>query len=174
MRRSNGTEAAQALITGLVQEHGAALIAYTTRLTGDRHAAEDVVQETLVRAWRHQDDLLNRPGSVRGWLLTVARNIVIDQARARAARPAEVAAYPSDEPATSDPSDEVVDAVAMTGLLDELPADHRQVLVELYYRGRTMSEAAAALGIPAGTVKSRSYHALRSLRRRINPATIAG
>ena len=104
----------------------------------------------------------------------MARNIVIDQARARAARPAEVAAYPSDEPATSDPSDEVVDAVAMTGLLAELPADHRQVLVELYYRGRTMTEAAAALGIPAGTVKSRSYHALRNLRRRINPATIAG
>jgi RNA polymerase sigma-70 factor (ECF subfamily) len=173
-KRREDTERTQALITGLVQEHGAALIAYAARLTGDRHAAEDVVQETLVRAWRHQEALLNRSGSIRGWLLTVTRNIVIDQARARAVRPAEVVVHPSNEPTSSDPSDEVVDTMAMTGLLAELPDDHRQVLVELYYRGRTMSEAAAALGIPAGTVKSRSYHALRTLRRRLDPATIAG
>ena len=48
--------------------------------------------------------------------------------------------------------------------LDRLSAEHRDVLVELYYRGRTVSEAADVLGVPAGTVKSRSYYALRAMK----------
>src|SRR5882724_2910718 len=80
----------EALVRSLYEEHGRSLLAYATRLTGDHAAAEDVVQETLVRAWRHADDLENGKGSVRGWLLTVARNIVVDRARARASRPQEV------------------------------------------------------------------------------------
>ena len=62
------------------------MLAYATQLTRDRAAAEDVVQEALVRAWRHPDSLVNGKGSVRGWLLTVVRNIVTDQFRARNAR----------------------------------------------------------------------------------------
>jgi RNA polymerase sigma-70 factor (ECF subfamily) len=60
----------------------------------------------------------------------------------------------------------------MSGLLDQLSPDHRAVLVELYYRGRTVTEAAGTLGIPPGTVKSRSFHALRALRAQVNPATV--
>ena len=67
--------AAEALIRSLYEQHGRSLLAYATRLTGDRAAAEDVVQETLVRAWKHADNLVESKGSVRGWLLTVARNI---------------------------------------------------------------------------------------------------
>lgn len=89
-RHSRGTSD-EALVRALYEEHGRALLAYATRLTGDRAAAEDVVQETLIRAWRHPDALLNGKGSVRGWLLTVARNIITDRHRARAARPTEVA-----------------------------------------------------------------------------------
>ena len=66
------------MITALYQEHGASLLADATRLTGDRGAAEDVVQETLLRAWRHPEVLVNGKGSVRGWLLTVARNVIVD------------------------------------------------------------------------------------------------
>lgn len=80
----------EALIKSVYEEHGHALLAYATRLTGDRAAAEDVVQETLIRAWRHSEVLVNGKGSVRGWLLTVARNIITDRYRAKAARPPEV------------------------------------------------------------------------------------
>src|ERR1700759_3919636 len=77
----------EALVRSRFQEHGRAMLAYATQLTRDRAAAEDVVQEALVRAWRHPDSLANGKGSVRGWLLTVIRNIVVDQVRARSRRP---------------------------------------------------------------------------------------
>src|SRR5882724_7640748 len=85
-RRVDGED----LIRSLYLEHGRSLLAYATRLTGDQAAAEDVVQETLLRAWKHAAALINGTGSVRGWLLTVARNIVTDRVRARAVRPYEV------------------------------------------------------------------------------------
>src|SRR5215212_6551995 len=151
-----GEEAAEALIRSLYEEHGRALLAYATRLTGDRAAAEDVVQETLVRAWRHPDALVNGKGSVRGWLLTVARNIVTDRVRARAARPQEVAESPATPPIERDHADQVVDSVVVLEALDRLSTDHRDVLMEIYFRGRSVTEAAQALGVPPGTVKSRS------------------
>ena len=154
----------EALIRALFEEHGRALLAYASRLTGDRAAAEDVVQETLLRAWRHPESLHNGRGSVRGWLLTVARNIVTDRARARAARPAEVAESPYSQPVERDHADAVVDSMVVLAAMDRLSEDHREVLVEIYFHGRSVSETAQALGIPPGTVKSRSYYALRALR----------
>jgi RNA polymerase sigma-70 factor (ECF subfamily) len=145
------------------------MIAYATRLTGDRHAAEDVVQETLVRAWKHPEVLVNGKGSVRGWLLTVVRNIVIDQARARGTRPTEVPESPTTDPMTGDHSDDVVESMTMMGLLGELSVEQRHVLVELYYRGSTVAETAATLGVPPGTVRSRAFYALRALRERLDP-----
>jgi len=156
------------LIRQLYAEHGRSLLAYATRLTGDRAAAEDVVQETLVRAWKHVDDLQNDgKGSVRGWLLTVARNLVTDRARARAARPQEVPEPAEGVPTPSverDHAQGVVDSMTVLGAMDGLSTEHREVLVEIYYRGRTVAEAAKTLGVAPGTVKSRSYYALRALR----------
>ncbi len=159
-----GPEAAEALIRSLYAEHGRSLLAYATRLTGDRAAAEDVVQETLLRAWKHADDLSEGRGSVRGWLLTVARNIVTDRARARAARPAEVADVEDRPPVEADHSESVVNTMVMLEALGQVSPEHREVLVQLYYRGRSVTEAAKVLGVPPGTVKSRSYYALRALR----------
>ena len=162
--RRKQADADEALVRSLYEEHGRALLAYATRLTSDRAAAEDVVQETLVRAWKHPEVLVNGKGSVRGWLLTVARNIVTDRARARAARPIEVAESPATPPIERDHADSVVDSMVVMEALDQLSGHHRDVLVELYFRGRSVTEAADALGIPPGTVKSRSHHALRALR----------
>lgn len=162
--RRRQADADEALVRSIYDEHGRALLAYATRLTGDRAAAEDVVQETLVRAWKHPEVLVNGKGSIRGWLLTVARNIVTDRARARAARPVEVAESPATPPIERDHADSVVDSMVVLEALDQLSGHHRDVLVELYFRGRSVTEAADVLGIPPGTVKSRSHHALRALR----------
>jgi RNA polymerase sigma-70 factor (ECF subfamily) len=146
------------LIRRLYAEHGGALLAYATRLAGDRAVAEDVVQETLVRAWRNPEALANNKGSVRGWLFTITRNIVMDKFRAKAARPTEVAESPSSTPVQSDHADDVLDA------LDRLSPEHRDVLTSIYYKGHSVEETAKALGVAPGTVKSRSYYALRRLR----------
>jgi RNA polymerase sigma-70 factor (ECF subfamily) len=162
--RSRQEVADEALVRSLFQEHGRAMLAYATQLTRDRAAAEDVVQEALVRAWRHPESLDSTRGSVRGWLLTVVRNIVLDQIRARNRRPPEVRESPPDAAVEADHSERVVNSIVVVDALSRLSAEHREVLEQVYLRGSTVNEAAEALGIPPGTVKSRSYYALRALR----------
>jgi RNA polymerase sigma-70 factor, ECF subfamily len=154
----------EALVRALFQEHGRAMLAYATQLTRDRSAAEDVVQEALVRAWRHPESLDSGKGSVRGWLLTVVRNIVLDQIRARSRRPPEARESPPDAAVAGDHAEGVVNAIVVVDALSTLSAEHRAVLEQVYLRGSTVNEAAEVLGIPPGTVKSRSYYALRALR----------
>ncbi|MBM2616572.1 sigma-70 family RNA polymerase sigma factor [Actinoplanes sp. LDG1-06] len=165
-RRREGS-ADEVLIRQLYNEHGGALLAYATRLMGDRALGEDVVQETLIRAWRNPDALTNDKGSVRGYLFTITRNIAIDRHRARQARPAEVAETPSSTPVARDHADQVVDSMVVLGAMEKLSDEHQQVLRQIYFQGRTVEEAAETLGVPAGTVKSRSYYALRRLREAI-------
>lgn len=166
-RRPARDEAAEALVHAVHHEHGRALLAYATRLLGDRVAAEDVVQETLLRAWRNPQVLTNGKGSTRGWLLTVARNIVTDRLRARSARPQEVAENPDRPPVQRDHAEAVVASMTVLRALEALSEDHRGVLDQIYFQGRSLGEAATVLGIPTGTVKSRSYYALRALREKL-------
>ncbi|MTD52861.1 sigma-70 family RNA polymerase sigma factor [Amycolatopsis pithecellobii] len=154
----------EALVRTVFQEHGNAMLGYATRLLADRPAAEDVVQEALVRAWRNPEILVNGKGSTRAWLLTVVRNLVIDSVRARKARPPEVAETPTTVPIERDHSDNVVNSMTVLSALDSLSPEHREVLEQTYLRGRSIDEAARELGIPPGTVKSRSYYGLRALR----------
>ncbi len=155
-------------IDDVMRAHGAALQAYATRLTGgDRHAAEDVVQETWVRAWRNIDRLTENHGSVRGWLMRVAHNIAVDQHRGRRARPTEVELPDQDleyAAVQQAADDEVETRVVVGAFLDRLSPVHRDTLVEVYYADRTAAGAAKALGVPAGTVKSRLFNGLRALR----------
>ncbi|MGO4258494.1 sigma-70 family RNA polymerase sigma factor [Marmoricola sp. RAF53] len=153
------------LMQQLHDEHAAALWSFCLHLTrGDHARAEDVVQETLLRAWRKADVLEQSDRSVRSWLFTVARNIVIDEWRtARARRELSVAEVP-EQGATSDGTDEAILSWIVAEAVTHLSREHRDVLLECYYRGDSVAEASRRLGIPEGTVKSRTHYALRALR----------
>jgi RNA polymerase sigma-70 factor (ECF subfamily) len=149
----------------LYHNNSRALYRFILRLTlGNRAAAEDHLQETFLRAWRwvrqHPTDLT----TIRPWLFTVARRIVIDAARARRARPTEVIFEDAVQRARGDHAEQLVLAQSVRHALLSLTTEHRAALVEVYYHQRTVKEAAAILGIPEGTVKSRVYYALRALR----------
>lgn len=149
----------------LYDAHAGALLAYAIRLTGgDRGRAEDVVQETLLRAWRHRHALDESRGPLRPWLFTVAHHVAIDAYRARAARPAEVGDAVLEAVPSADDIDARLDRLLIADALTALSAEHRSVLIETYYRGRSVAEAAEALGVPPGTVKSRTFYALRALK----------
>jgi RNA polymerase sigma-70 factor (ECF subfamily) len=170
-RRSIARTADETAVRALYLEHAAAMLGYATRLTRDREAAEDIVQEALIKAWQYSDKLVAERGSVRGWLFTVVRNQVIDRARAIEARPREVNMTAIDEHSAMtipDHGEQVVAAALVNQLLAQLPDAHRDVLSETYLRGRNVAETADYLGIPPGTVRSRSYYALRSLRLHVD------
>lgn len=154
-----------ALMQRLHDEHAAALWGYCVRLTGhDRARAEDVVQETMLRAWRHFSALDESQGSVRAWLFTVARNIVIDEWRSRRAHAELVVADVPEVGAETDRTDQLLLSWMVAEAITRLSDEHRAVLLECYYRGLPVAEAARRLGIPEGTVKSRTHYALRALR----------
>lgn len=153
------------LVRALYEEHGDALFAHALRLAnGDRQRAEDIVQETLVRAWKHPDLLDPERGSARAWLFTTARNLSIDAWRRRSSRAQEVITDTLPETSSVDEADRAVEAWLIADALERLSPAHRQVVVECFYRGRSVADAANRLGIPPGTVKSRTYYALRALR----------
>ena len=153
------------LMRALYHEHAGPLFGYVLRLVaGDRHQAEDVVQETLLRAWRSVDQLSRSARNLRPWLVTVARRIVIDAHRSRTARPQEVDATPLESLPAADETERALRLMTISDAMADLTQAHREVLVATYFGGRTVNEAAEELGIPAGTVRSRAFYALRSLR----------
>ncbi|MFF1354443.1 sigma-70 family RNA polymerase sigma factor [Streptomyces sp. NPDC058297] len=150
-------------MTALHRDHYDVLVAFVLRYVDGRDEAEDVVQETLLRAWRtiERVDL----DTARSYLFTVARNVVTDRWRATQVRPATV----SDDRAihqvsAHDDIEAALEAQLVAAALERLTADHRAVVQLLYYDGVSVAEAARRLTVPEGTVKSRAYYAVRSLR----------
>jgi RNA polymerase sigma-70 factor (ECF subfamily) len=150
----------------LYAEHAAPLLAFVLRLTGgDRQRAEDVVQETLLRAWRHAGQLGGpQSRSARPWLVTVARRIVIDDHRGAQARPREALGHDLDLVAVGDHADRVLRTLTLTEAMRTLSPAQREILVATYVEGHTVVEAARLLGVPLGTAKSRIFYALAALR----------
>jgi len=141
--------------------HSGELYGFAMRSLGDAGLAEEAVQETFLRAWKAGDRFNPEIGSLRTWLFAILRNVVIDLGRARASRPrvAEGGVEPSVEPL-----EQALLAWQVEEAMRRIGDQHREILVETYYRGRPYAEVAAELGIPVGTVKSRVYYALRALR----------
>src|SRR5258708_24601886 len=162
---------AEEMVTQLYKDNGAFILSYVTDLLRDRYLAEDVVQETMLRAWRHCARFSPEKGSVRGWLIRVAHNIAVDKIRMRQSRPAEVAQYGSSLALVKDHADGVLTALQLRAALARLSPAPRVVVEQVYLNGRTAREAADLLGIPEGTVFSRAYYALRQLRRDLGAET---
>jgi RNA polymerase sigma-70 factor, ECF subfamily len=153
------------LFATLYRDHHRPLLAFVLRLTGgDRQHAEDVVQETMVRAWRSADTLSPRSEPVMPWLATVARRVVIDQWRRRDCRPREVGESVLENQASPEQTDRILHSVAVAEAMRALTPAHRMVLTATVLQDRTVNQAADVLDIPVGTVKSRVYYALRALR----------
>jgi RNA polymerase sigma-70 factor, ECF subfamily len=153
-----------ALMQQLHADHSAALWGFCLHLTGDPARAEDVAQETLLRAWQRADRLDEARGSVRSWLFTVARNIVIDEWRSKRFQNER---YTDQVPEPGDPVDQtdtLLQSWVVAEAITQLSSEHKAVLLECYYRGRSVAEASRRLGVPEGTVKSRTHYALRALR----------
>jgi RNA polymerase sigma-70 factor (ECF subfamily) len=153
-------------MTAMYAEHAGPLLRFLLGLTGgERYAAEDLLQETMLRAWRRLDALPANGGEVRRWLYTVARRLTIDAARRRRVRPQEIQLVDLRGVPTAD---ETVGAVLATTTirraLARLSTSQRDLLVELYVHGKTIKQTAQMLGVPDGTIKSRAHYAVRALR----------
>lgn len=151
-------------VSTLYRQHGGALRTFIRRQSADRDQVEDAVQETMLRAWQ----TLDPAGSteIRPWLFVTARNLLVDRWRAQRRRPELIV----DETrlARSAAMTAAMEATLERWLVREamrrLSLKHRQVVVELYYRGRSVRETAQVLHITEGTVKSRHHYAVRALR----------
>jgi RNA polymerase sigma-70 factor (ECF subfamily) len=152
------------LLADLCGSFAGPLFSYAYRATGDRQRSEDLVQETLTRAWQKADRFDPERGSAAAWLFTIARNLLIDGWRAEAARPRVTPLGETDVAMGVDEVDRALEAWQMGEALRRLTAEHRAVIVETYYGARTVADTAARLGLPEGTVKSRLFYGLRALR----------
>ena len=153
------------LVRLLYAEHAGPLYAFCVRWTGDAQRAEDVVQEVFLRAWKNLSTLEMRDRPVRPWLLSVARNLLTDNHRAAQSRPLLVEGERALAAVVApDEMDRAVESWQVASALQRLTPEHRDVLVQAHWMGRSVAETAAVLGIPPGTVKSRTYYAVRALR----------
>jgi RNA polymerase sigma-70 factor (ECF subfamily) len=182
---SAGDPAIEALVTraqagdltafnALVLRFQDGLYGLTLRMLGDPASAEDVTQDTFIRAWQHFDSY--RGGSFRSWLFTIAANRARDELRRRGRRPSLSLDEARDDPdrADLDPADtgptahEIVEQTelrhALEAALRTLPDDWREIVILADVQGLDYSEVASVTGIPVGTVKSRLSRARGRLR----------
>jgi len=164
-RRDMGSETAEGFVRRLCADHGDAVFGWALGRFEDRRDAEEVVAETLVRAWRGHNQYDPERGSERSWIFGIAKNTAVDHFR-RGRRHLRLVAESEvpEEWATEDPIEQIAESTLVRDALGDLSDSHREVLRLAHFGGLTVAEIAGRLGVPAGTVKSRLYYALRSLR----------
>ncbi len=148
----------------LYRLYGGELYGFTLKALGDRGAAEEIVQEVFLRAWRHADSYDPARAGVRTWLYQIARHAIIDARRRAAVRPGLPHHEPADEAAGGVSLEQAMLGWQVAAALERLTPEHRQMIRMAQFRGLSMREIAAHTGLPVGTVKSRTWYALRSLR----------
>lgn len=153
----------------LIGQHIPRLRRYARALTGERGVADDLVQDTLERAW-NKFHLWRRGSDLRAWLFTIMHNVYVNQLRSRTAHPVvsleEGDFHPPEQVSESDRL-EIRD---LDVALRKLPDEQREVLLLVGLEQLSYEEAARALGIPIGTVMSRLSRARERLRRLIGGA----
>ncbi|MFD9053560.1 sigma-70 family RNA polymerase sigma factor [Streptomyces zaomyceticus] len=167
--------AEEQFVRDLYEQHGPLLRRYAARLLGgDWHRAEDILQETAARAWRHADTLGANAQQARPWLFTVVRNLVIDHHRACQIRPPEHSAIDALDIPVTDHSEHFLTAHIVVEALAQLSDSHREVIHHMHFAGHTVAQTSDYLGIPPGTVKSRTYYAMQLLRKVLIERGITG
>jgi RNA polymerase sigma-70 factor (ECF subfamily) len=147
----------------LYRRYARAVLGLALRRLGDRGRAEDAVQEAFASIWRSARSYRRERGPVAPWLYAVARNAIADRGRARIEPPAEPADMPSDSPGPADRAEQAWVAWRVHRALEELPETERSVLELAYWSGLSQSEISDYLGVPLGTVKTRTRSGLRRL-----------
>jgi RNA polymerase sigma-70 factor (ECF subfamily) len=148
----------------LFRRYERTLLAYAQRRLADRMDAEELVQETILRMWRMAERFDPTKGSVDCLVFTLASRVLADLFRRRSRRVVTDELGTPDEHTIGDHADSADMSLQVRGALARLSADHRAVLELAYYRGMSQREVAAHLGIPLGTVKTRTYWALRAMQ----------
>lgn len=155
-------------LRALYRIYAGELLGFALNALSDRETAEEIVQETFTRAWRHADRYDPARGSVRTWLYQIARHAIIDQRRRASARPVIARggseAQDLEEIAGGPSIDQAMLGWQVAAALARLSAEHRQVIRLAHVRGMSVREIAKVCDLPEGTVKSRTWYALRSLR----------
>lgn len=159
----------------LYDEHAAALWRYAFSLTGDAARAGDVVQETLLRAWRHPEVIDDTRRSPRAGLVILARQMIVDDRRGGRfhSEGPPPGGSGSPKPLGPDQNRAALDRLLVADAIAQLSADHRAVIRRSYYQGRTTSHIAADLGIAEDTAKSRLHYALRALQQVLQDMGVA-
>lgn len=151
------------VLTMLYSAHADAVRRFVAGHVADVQHREDIVQETFTRAWKNIDRIDTEHGNTRSFLFSIAHNIVVDQWRAKSRRP-EVLTDRDTTAATDDGADASLQRILLAEAMRRLSAQHREVIKALYFDDMTLAAAADQLGVAVGTIKSRSYHAVRALR----------
>ncbi|WP_176475094.1 RNA polymerase sigma factor [Dietzia natronolimnaea] len=145
-------------------EHGRSIYGFARSSVGDRALAEECVHDVFVRAWRARHSYDPTRSTQRTWLFSIARNVVIDAVRARARRAEPVHDVP--EPATTRQSDtsRLVDRIDLQAALAQISREHREVIIAVQVDGMTYHQLSERTGVSVGTLRSRMYYGLRSVR----------
>ena len=158
-RAAHGDEDA---VARLYDAYAGPLYGFGLRRLGDPALAEELVQTVMTRIWRFSARYEPARGSVRTWVFAIARTTAVDLHRGRPrAQPTEIL---PENPEVVDELDGLLRAEAVRAALDRLTPEHREVLELAYFRGYSQSEISDRLGLPLGTVKSRTFYALKAFR----------